>query len=97
MAGPASNHLLRLVLEYPRSWEPLLDEVAIRELAHNTLEFHFQKAPIYEPRLRLDKDQAIGELSPQELLDAYWRVSGTPEDEIRELNQLAGDILDPDE
>ena len=89
--------LLRLVLEYPRSWEPLLDEAAIRELGENTLDFHFQKAPIYEPRLRLSKDQAIGELSPQQLLDAYWRVSGTPEDEIQELNQLAREILDPDE
>ena len=89
--------LLRLVLEYPRSWEPLLDESAIRELGKSTLEFHFQKAPIYEPRLRLNNDQAVGELSSQELLDAYWEVSGTPEDEIQELNQLAGEILDPDE
>jgi len=89
--------VLRLVLEYPRAWEPLLDEAAIRELAKGTFEFHFQKAPIYEPRLRLEKDQAIGELSPHELLDAYWRVSGTPEDEIQELNQLAREILDPDE
>ena len=88
--------LLRLVLEYPRSWEPLLDEAAIRELGKSTLEFHFQKAPIYEPRLRLEKNQAVSELSPQELLDAYWRVSGTPEDEIQELNQLAREILDPD-
>ncbi len=89
--------VLRLVLEYPRSWEPLLDESAIRELASGTLEFHFQKAPIYEPRLRLGQDQAVGELTPQELLDAYWRVSGTPDDEIQELNQLAREILDPEE
>ncbi len=89
--------LLRLVLEYPRTWESLLDEAAIRNLAKGTLEFHFQRAPIYEPRLRLEKDQAVGELSPHELLDAYWRISGTPEDEIQELNQLAREILDPDE
>lgn len=89
--------IVRLVLDYPRSWEPLLDEAAIRELAQDSFEFHFQKAPIYEPRLRLEKDQAVGKLSAQELLDAYWRVSGTPEDEIQELNQLAGEILDPGE
>jgi hypothetical protein len=47
--------------------------------------------------LRLEKDQSVGNLSPGELLDAYWRVSGTPEDEIEELNQLAREILDPDE
>jgi exonuclease SbcD len=44
---------LRLVLEYPRSWEPLLDEAG--------------------------------------------RISGTPEDEIGDLNRLAQEILDPDE
>jgi exonuclease SbcD len=89
--------LVRLILEYPRSWEPLLDEAAIRELAKDAFEFHFQKAPVYEPRLRLEKNQTVGELSPQELLDAYWRVSGTPEEEIQELNQLAREILNPDE
>ena len=98
---PAEKELegavLRLVLEYPKAWEPLLDEAAVRELAKETFEFHFQKTPIYEPRLRLEKDQAVSELSPGELLDAYWRVSGTPEDEIQELNQLAREILDPDE
>ena len=89
--------VVRLVLDYPHSWEPLLDEAGIRTLAKDTFEFHFQKAPIYEPRLRLKKDQAVGELSPAELLDEYWRVSGTPEDEIEELNRLAREILEPDE
>jgi hypothetical protein len=89
--------MLRLVLEYPKAWEPLLDEPAIRAMAEGAFEFHFQKEPIYEPRLRLEKDQSVGNLSPGELLDAYWRVSGTPEDEIEELNQLAWEILDPDE
>ena len=89
--------MLRLVLEYPKAWEPLLDESAIRAMAESAFEFHFQKEPIYEPRLRLEKDQNVGKLSPAELLDAYWRVSGTPEDEIEELNQLAREILNPDE
>jgi len=87
----------RLVLDYPRSWEPLLDEAAIRENFETAFEFHFQKAPIYEPRLRLNKDHPLGELSPAELLNEYWRVSGTPEDEIKELNDLAREILEPDE
>lgn len=100
-ALPAAKKLegavLRLVLAYPRSWEPLLDESGIRELARDTLEFHFQKTPVYEPRLRLRKDQAVAELNPLELLEAYWQVSGTPQDEIQELNDLAREILDPDE
>lgn len=98
--GPAERlegAVVRLVLEYPRAWEPLLDEAKIRELANKSFEFHFQKAPLTEPRLRLAKDQAVGELSPQELLDEYWRVSATPQDEIKELNQLAREILDKKE
>jgi exonuclease SbcD len=87
----------RLTLEYPRAWEPLLDEAAIRSMMDTTFEFHFHKQPIYEPRMRLPKDRSVGSLSPEELLDEYWRVSGTPPEERKELNQLAQDILHPDE
>jgi len=100
-ALPPDNQLTdavtRLVLEYPRSWEPLIDEGAIRSMMEETFEFHFHKEPIYEPRIRLPKDRAVGSLSPQELLDEYWRVSGTPQEERKELNQLAQEILHPDE
>jgi len=100
-ALPPENELtgavLRLVLEYPRSWEPLIDETAIRQLGQDTLEFHFQKAPIYEQRQRLSKTQDAGTLNHQELLDEYWRVSATPQEEIQELNDLASEILEPEE
>ncbi|MEJ2413079.1 MAG: exonuclease subunit SbcD [Anaerolineales bacterium] len=100
-ALPPDNQLTdavtRLVLEYPRSWEPLIDEGAVRSMMEETFEFHFHKEPIYEPRIRLPKDRAVGSLSPQELLDEYWRVSGTPQEERKELNQLAQEILHPDE
>ncbi|MFN2281605.1 MAG: exonuclease SbcCD subunit D [Anaerolineales bacterium] len=87
----------RLILEYPRAWEPLIDEAAIRAMADKSFEFHFHKQPIYEPRIRLPKDRAVGSLSPEELLDEYWRVSGTPPEEQQELNQLAQDILHAEE
>ncbi|MCD6423900.1 MAG: exonuclease SbcCD subunit D [Anaerolineales bacterium] len=87
----------RLVMEYPKAWDPLIDENAIRELLKDSFEFHFLKQPQYEPRIRLPKGKAIGSLTPEELLDQYWITSQTPEDEIKSLNQLAGEILHPDE
>ena len=89
--------IVRLVLDYPRAWDPLIDETAIRELVKESFEFHFVKQPQTEPRIRLPKDKAIGTLSPEELLDQYWQVSQTPKDEIKILNQLASDILHPDQ
>jgi len=87
----------RLVLEYPKAWGPLIDEKSIRDLVKNSFEFHFLKQPQYEPRIRLPKGQAIGSLTPEELLDQYWITSQTPEEEIKTLNQLAGEILHSDE
>ena len=87
----------RLVLEYPRAWDPLIDEKAIRELVKESFEFHFLKQPQYEPRIRLPKDRVIGSLTPEELLAQYWESSQTPEEDQKALNQLAGQILHSDE
>ncbi len=89
--------IVRLVLEYPRAWDPLIDEPAIRELVKGSFEFHFVKQPQSEVRIRLPKDRVIGSLSPEELLDQYWEISKTPEDEIKSLNKLAREIIHPDQ
>ena len=89
--------IVRLVLEYPRAWDALIDEPAIRELVKGSFEFQFLKQPQYEPRIRLPKDRVIGSLTPEELLDQYWKVSKTPADEIKSLNQIARDIFHSDE
>lgn len=88
--------LVRLILEYPRAWDPLINESAIRDLVKDSFEFHFVKQPLSEVRIRLPKDRAIGTLPPQELLDQYWEVSKTPEDEIKSLNELAQEIINPE-
>ncbi len=90
------DSILRLTLEYPRAWDPLIDETAIRELAAGAFELHFIKQPQTEPRMRLPADRAIGSLTTQELLDQYWEISKTPPDEIIELNKLAGDVMHPE-
>jgi len=89
--------IIRLVLEYPRAWDPLIDEPAIRELVKESFEFHFVKQPQSKVRIRLKKDRVIGSLSPEELLDQYWEISQTPEDEIKSLNKLAQEIIHPNQ
>ena len=67
--------IVRLVIEYPRDWETLIDEAALREYTAECFEFHLVRRPQSETRIRLPGDQAIGSLTPLELLDLYWRAS----------------------
>ncbi len=85
--------IVRLVLEYPREWEALIDEVALREFTQPCLEFHLVKRPQVEVRIRLPQDQALGSLTPLELLNMYWAANHTDEAERRQLAKLAGDVI----
>jgi hypothetical protein len=46
-----------------------------------------------ETRIRLPGDQAIGSLSPLELLDIYWRANHTGSEEIQALQRLAAEVM----
>ena len=85
--------IVRLVLEYPREWEALIDEVALRDRASQSFEFHLVKRPQMETRIRLPEGQAVGSLTPLELLDKYWGASHTEPDDREALNQLASQIV----
>lgn len=85
--------IVRLTVEYPREWEALLDEAALRAHAAETFEFHLIKRPQIEARIRLPADQTVNSLSPLDLLDQYWRASKTDPAEIEALNRLAGEII----
>jgi DNA repair protein SbcD/Mre11 len=85
--------IVRLVVEYPREWEPLLDESGLREQAAGAFEFHLVKRPVIEARGRLNSDQPINSYSSLELLDIYWHASNTRTEEIEALQKLAEDIL----
>jgi DNA repair protein SbcD/Mre11 len=90
--------VLRLVLEYPREWEPLLDEEALREAATPAFEFHLVRRPQIEARLRLPNDRTYSSLSAIELLAKYWEVMKTQPDEMSELQQMAEELLkEPEE
>jgi exonuclease SbcD len=93
-----ADALVRLTITMPRAWDPMLDEAALREYAEGALEFHLVRELVMESRLRLPGDRAISSLTAQDLLKLYWDVMKTEskpadEDEIRELQKLAAEII----
>ncbi len=94
---PAQEELegavVRLILEYPRQWETLLDETALRQAMTSAFEFHLVRRPQIEARLRLPADRAVSSLSAMELLGKYWEVVNTKPEEAGELQRLAEDLL----
>ena len=85
--------IVRLVIEYARDWETSIDDAALRDYAREAFEFHLIKRPQSEIRVRLPGDQAIGSLSPLELLEKYWLSSHADSSELEELNRLAESVL----
>jgi exonuclease SbcD len=89
------NAIVRLTVEYPREWDTLIDDTALRKHAEGAFEFHLVKRPQVEARIRLPADQTVSSLSPLDLLDQYWKASHTEDAEA--LQQLAQEILAGDE
>ena len=89
--------IVRLILEYPRDWEAIIDDSSLRKYAAAAFEFHLVKRPLIEGRTRLPQDQTVGGMTHMELLDLYWDNSGTPPDEREALNQLARQIIEDTE
>jgi len=89
--------VVRLVLEYPREWETLIDEVALRQYASGAFEFHLIRRPMVEARARLAQDETVGSLTPLELLDRYWRASHVDSLERDDLQKLATEIIEEPE
>ncbi len=97
-AEQLENALVRLTLDYPRDWEDLIDEPALRQYARAAFEFHLVRRPRLETRLRLPADRSITSLTPLDLLEIYWKTMKTPSDDIAELQRLAQAIIQqPDE
>jgi DNA repair protein SbcD/Mre11 len=83
-----SAAILRLVVEYPREWDSLIDESALRKYAEDTFEFHLVKRPQSEARVRIPEGQVVSSLSPLDLLGQYFdaaKISNA--DELRKLAQ----------
>ena len=85
--------MFRLILQYPREWEAMIDEEAIRHACESAFEFHLIRRPISESRLRLPDDTLVGKLTHTQLLEKYWESVNMEPDEIEVLNQMAGEII----
>jgi len=85
--------IVRLVVEYPREWEAMIDDAAIREYTEECFEFHLVKRPQMQTRIRLPGDKAVGSLSPLELLDKYWDSMHVDTARKEGLQALAADVI----
>ncbi len=96
-ALPAANRLagaiVRLTVEYPREWDTLIDDAALRRHTDGCFEFHLAKRPQVEARIRLPADQTVSSLSPLDLLDQYWGAAHVDNRDREALQKLASDIL----
>ncbi len=92
--GEMSDAIVRLVVEYPREWDSLIDESALRKHAGDVFEFHLVKRPQSEARMRIAEGQVVSSLSPLELLGQYFDAAKV--NHADELKKLAHEILSED-
>ncbi len=85
--------IFRLIMDYPRSIESMINEADIREKAASAFEFHLVRHPRAEARSRLADSQGISSMNRDEQLDAYWKSLRVDEDERETLNQMAKSIF----
>jgi DNA repair protein SbcD/Mre11 len=86
--------IVRVIVEYPRDLEPLLDEPGLRKYGESAFEFHFLRKPQIEARARLQMDgKTISSLTPLELLDKYWKSTNTEIEDLGEITKLAEELL----
>ncbi len=86
-----SGAIVRLAVDYPREWDTLIDESALRKYAEAAFEFHLVKRPQSEARVRLPEGQLAGSLSPLDLLAQYWQAAKV--DDVEPLQKLAQEII----
>ena len=85
--------IVRLIVEYPRDLEVMIDEPLIRRKAATAFEFHFIRRPLMDARLRLPGNQSINEMNEQDLLALYLKSIGVKSEEIDQLKTLASEII----
>ena len=89
-----SEAIVKLVVEYPREWDTLIDDAALRKYAEQAFEFHLVKKPKVESRVRIPEGQVVSSMSPLDLLTQYFDVSKA--DDKEGLQKLAQEIISED-
>lgn len=85
--------ICRVRLAYAREHEPLLDEKAIYDHFAAAFEVSISKDHWVENRGRLGDDAGVEQMTPEQLLTAYWRTVGLEEDELQAMHHLAREVL----
>jgi exonuclease SbcD len=89
-----SGAIVKLVVEYPRELDTLIDDAALRKYAEQAFEFHLVKKPRIESRVRIPEGQVVSSLSPLDLLEQYFDVAKVNDKD--ELQKLAQEIVSED-
>jgi len=89
-----SEAIVKLVVEYPRELDTLIDESALRKHAEKAFEFHLVKRPQIESRVRIPEGQVVSSMSPLDLLGQYFDSAKT--EDAEELQKLASKIISED-
>ena len=89
-----SEAIVKLVVEYPRELDTLIDESALRKHAEAAFEFHLVKRPQIEARVRIPEGQVVSSMSPLDLLGQYFDSAKV--EDAEELQKLAMEILAKD-
>jgi exonuclease SbcD len=83
-----SGAVVKLTVEYPREWDALIDEPALRKHAADAFEFHLVKKPRAEARVRIPEGQVVSSMSPLDLLEQYFDSAKLNDrDEVLKLAQ----------
>ena len=89
--------IMRLVIEYPREWESMIDESEIRRTCQGTMELHLIRKAQSEARLRLPEDQSINSLSHIDLLEIFWKSIDLDTEELDTMKKIAREIIREEE
>lgn len=90
------NAIVRLVIEYQRDWESLIDEAALRSVTESAFEFHLVKQAHTSTRGRLPEGRLASSMTLTELLEIYWQnlSQDMDKEKIERLNHLGKSIVD---
>ncbi len=86
-----SGAVVKLVVEYPRELDTLIDEPALRKYAEDAFEFHLVKRLQIESRVRIPEGQVVSSMSPLDLLGQYFASAKIEDAEA--LQKLAQEII----
>ncbi|HSG45999.1 MAG TPA: exonuclease SbcCD subunit D [Anaerolineales bacterium] len=94
LSGNLSDAIVKLVVEYPRELDTLIDESALRKHVEGVFEFHLVKRPQIEARVRIPEGQVVSSMSPIDLLEQYFDSAKV--ENADELQKLAQEIISED-